>query len=189
MTARARDAAGNLATSLPVIVTVQNIPPDFQSPVVDITAPVAGEVSGTLNVTANASDNVAVMGVQFLLNGANLGTEDVVAPYSVSWNTTTSANGTYTLTAIARDAAGNTTTSAGVIVIINNDTQVPVVNLTEPLAGIVLGTINVSANASDNVGVVGVQFLVDGNNLEQKMSLPLIRYRGIPLLLRKAAIH
>ena len=65
----------------------------------------------TINVTANAADNVGVAGVQFLLNGVNLGAEDIAAPYSVSWNTLTTANGIYTLTARARDAAGNTATS------------------------------------------------------------------------------
>ncbi len=167
LTARARDAAGNTGTSAPVVVTVQNTIPDTQSPLVDITAPVAGEVSGTLNVTANASDNIAVTGVQFFLNGANLGIEDVVAPYSISWNTTTLANGNYTLTAAARDAAGNTTTSAGVIVTVNNlpDVTPPVVSITAPAAGTVTGTINVTANASDNIDVAGVQFLLNGINL------------------------
>ena len=118
-----------------------------------------------MNVTANAADNISVTGVQFLLDGVNLGAEDIAAPYSVSWNTLTATSGAHTLTARARDAAGNATTSAPVIVTVNNDAQIPVVNLTEPLTGIVLGTINVSANASDNIGVAGVQFLVDGNNL------------------------
>ena len=103
--------------------------------------------------------------MQFLLNGSNLGTEDIAAPYSVSSNTLTVPNGTYTLTAIARDAAGNTATSAGVIVTVNNDTQIPTVSITAPAAGNVSGTINVTANASDNVGVVGVQFLLNGSNL------------------------
>src|SRR6185436_2512215 len=120
---------------------------------------------GTINVTANATDNFGVVGVQFLLNGANLGAEDLSSPYSVSWNTTTSANGNYTLTAIARDAAGNTTTSAGVAVTINNDTQAPTVSLTAPAAGNVTGTISVAATAADNVAVSGVQFLLDGANL------------------------
>ncbi len=165
LTAKARDAAGNVTTSSPVIVTVQNNPPDTEAPIVSVTAPSAGNVSGTISVTANASDNVGVVGVQFLLNGANLGTEDLTSPYSISWNTTTVSNGTYTLTARARDAAGNTTTSAGVIVTVNNDTQAPTISITAPSAGTILGTINVSANASDNVGVVGVQFLLDGANL------------------------
>src|SRR2546430_4227304 len=42
-------------------------------------------------------DNVGVVGVQFKLDGANLGAEDTGAPYSVTWNTTTIANGTHSL--------------------------------------------------------------------------------------------
>ena len=49
--------------------------------------------------------------MQFKLDGANLGIEDSSAPYSVSWDTRLIANGSHTLTAVARDAAGNTTTS------------------------------------------------------------------------------
>ena len=101
------------------MVNVNNAP-DTQAPTVSITAPAAGTVTGTISVTANATDNVAVAGVQFLLNGANLGAEDVASPYTISWNTTAVANGTYTLTARARDGAGNNTTSAGVIVTVNN---------------------------------------------------------------------
>ena len=117
LTARARDAAGNTTTSAGVIVTVDN---DTQAPTVSITAPAAGNVSGIISVTATAADNVGVAGVQFLLNGANLGTEDLASPYSISWNTQTVANGNYTLTARARDAAGNTTVSSPVSVTVSN---------------------------------------------------------------------
>jgi len=160
LTAIARDAAGNKDTA-EVIVNVNNAA-DTQVPSVNITAPAAGNVVGTINVTANASDNVGVVGVQFKLNGANLGTEDITSPYSISWNTLTTANGPYTLTAVARDAAGNTTTSAGIAVTVNNDLQGPTVSITAPAAGAVSGTININANASDNVGVVGVQFKLNG---------------------------
>ncbi|KAK6021449.1 hypothetical protein OSTOST_12878 [Ostertagia ostertagi] len=167
LTAKARDAAGNITTSVAVVVTVQNNPPDTQFPTITINAPVAGEVAGTINVSANASDNVGVIGVQFLLDGVNLGTEDLSSPYSTTWNTKTVTNGTYTLTARARDAAGNVTTSASVIVTVNNipDTQAPTVTITSPAAGPVTGTINISANSSDNTGVAGVQFLLNGVNL------------------------
>src|SRR5437773_4658763 len=77
-------------------------------------------VSGTTAVSASASDNVGVVGVQFLLDGAALGAEDTTSPYSVSWSTTNSSNGSHTLTATARDAAGNRTTSAGVTVTVSN---------------------------------------------------------------------
>lgn len=139
--------------------------PDTESPTVNITAPAAGNVSGAINVNASANDNIGVTGVQFLLDGVNLGVEDVVAPYTVSWNTITTANGSHSLTARARDAAGNTTTSPAIVVNVNNDTQAPAINITEPAAGTVLGTVNVSADASDNLGVSGVQFLLNGNNL------------------------
>ncbi len=149
------------------VVFNPNVTPDTTPPTINLTAPSAGNVSGVVNVTANASDNIGVVGVQFLLNGANLGAEVLGSPYSYSWNTTSVANGTYTLTARARDAAGNTTTSAGVVVTVNNvpDTQAPTVSITAPAAGNVSGTISVTANASDNIGVAGVQFLLNGANL------------------------
>src|SRR6267142_1416684 len=87
-------------------------PADTTPPTVSITSPTGGStVSATITVSGTASDNVGVVGVQFKLDGANLGAEDTTSPYSVSWNTTTATNGTQTLTAVARDAAGNTTTS------------------------------------------------------------------------------
>ena len=52
-------------------------PTDTTPPTVSMTAPAAGAtVSGTVALSANASDNVGVVGVQFLVNGAATGTED-----------------------------------------------------------------------------------------------------------------
>jgi parallel beta-helix repeat protein len=90
-------------------------------PTVSITNPQQGaSVAGTVSVTAAASDDNAVAGVQFKLDGANLGGEVTLAPYQVSWDTTTVANGAHTLTAVARDNANNTTTSDPVNVTVNN---------------------------------------------------------------------
>ena len=171
LTARARDAAGNQTTSAIVSVTVSNAVPDTTAPTVSVSAPAAGAtVTGTVSVSATASDNVGVVGVQFLLNGANLGAEDTAAPYTVSWSSASAANGVYTLTARARDAAGNQTTSVGVSATVANaapDTTPPTVGVSAPAAGAtVSGTVSVGATASDNVGVVGVQFLLDGANLD-----------------------
>ena len=59
------------------------------------------------------------------------------------------ANGTHSVTAVARDAAGNTTTSAPVSVTVSNaapDTAAPTVALTAPAANAtVSGTVTVSA--------------------------------------------
>jgi len=144
---------------------------DTTAPTVSITAPTNGTtVSGTaVTVSANASDNVGVVGVQFKLDGANFGTEDTAGPYTKTWDTTTVSNGSHTWTAVARDAAGNTTTSVAIAITVNNgatDSTPPTVSITAPANGAtVSGTaVTVSANASDNVGVVGVQFKLDGAN-------------------------
>src|SRR5207247_4013274 len=70
---KSRDAAGNLATSADVTFTTAALP-DTTPPTVAITAPAAGAtVAGTVTVSASASDNVGVVGVQFKLDGASLG--------------------------------------------------------------------------------------------------------------------
>ena len=95
--------------------------PDTTAPAVSITAPANGAtVSGTATVTANATDNVSVASVQFQLDGASLGSLVTTAPYSASWDTTKSTGGSHTLSAIARDAAGNSATSASVTVTVYN---------------------------------------------------------------------
>jgi hypothetical protein len=95
---------------------------DVTAPVVSITAPVnnATVVGAAVTVSATATDAVGVAGVQFQLNGTSLGSEDTAAPYSTTWNTTAIANGTYVLSAVARDAAGNSATAAAVTVTVNN---------------------------------------------------------------------
>jgi Bacterial Ig domain len=73
--------------------------------VVTVTSPASGSnVSGTIPV--RASTTVPVAGVQLRLDGIDLGAEDTSAPYAISWNTTTAANGPHSLTAVARDALG-----------------------------------------------------------------------------------
>ncbi|TLY18754.1 MAG: hypothetical protein E6K68_10855, partial [Nitrospirae bacterium] len=121
LTAVARDGTGNTATSAAVSVTVNNPVPDTTPPTVAITAPAAGAtVAGTVAASANATDDVGVVGIQFKLDGVNLGPELTRAPYSVPWNTATTSNSAHTLTAVARDAAGNTATAAAVSVTVAN---------------------------------------------------------------------
>ena len=159
----ARDVLGIRWNSQPVAITVFN---DTTPPSVTMTAPASGStVGGTVAVSASASDNVGVAGVQFRLDGASLGPEDTAAPYAYSWNTTTVTNGTHTLTAVARDAAGNTATFGPVTVTVTNgssDTTPPTVTITTPSGGTtVSGNVPVTASAADNVGVAGVRFFVD----------------------------
>jgi len=93
---------------------------DITPPTVAISSPVNNAtISGSaLTISANASDNAGVVGVQFKLNGANFGSEVVSAPYAIS--ATNLINGTYSLTAIARDAAGNKAKASAVQIAIMN---------------------------------------------------------------------
>src|SRR5438132_1445911 len=82
---------------------------------------------------AGGSNNVGVVGVQFKLDGRNLGAEVATAPYAVAWVTTTGLDGAHTLTAVARDAAGNVGTAAGVsVTVLNSDTTPPTVSIAAP---------------------------------------------------------
>ena len=144
--------------------------PDTTAPTVAVSAPAQGAtVTGSVAVSATATDNVGVAGVRFTLDGVALGSEDLTAPYSTSWATTGVSNGPHALAAVARDAAGNVTTSTSVQVNVSNappDTTPPSVSLTAPADGsTVTGPISVTASASDDVGVVGVRFTLDGASL------------------------
>jgi hypothetical protein len=89
-------------------------------PTVAISAPPYGAtVAGTITVAATAADDIGIVGVQFRLNGAELGTKTAM-PFAVAWDTTALANGTYTLSAVARDAEGNEGVSAGTAVAVAN---------------------------------------------------------------------
>jgi hypothetical protein len=98
---------GTLSTSDDVIITVT------------AAQGCGGTVSGTLTVVANASDNVGVVGVQLNLDGTSIGAELTSSPFSMMWNTMTASNGCHTLSAVARDAAGNLGTTT-LLVTINN---------------------------------------------------------------------
>ena len=123
-----------LTSSANVTITVNAAPvptptptPDTIPPLVSITGPANGStVSGSaVAVAASATDNVGVVGVQFKLDGANLGAEDTTSPYSVIWDTTISANGSHTISAVARDAAGNTATASVTVMVSNTTTVTP----------------------------------------------------------------
>ena len=102
----------------------QIVPPDaadfdIEAPTVEITAPAAGNVSGTITIEATASDNIGVIDVSFLADGVPID-NDSTAPYAIDWDTTTVTNGDVILTAEAIDARGNTGVSNEVVVTVSN---------------------------------------------------------------------
>jgi hypothetical protein len=90
-------------------------------PVVSITNPAPGGVTGGVTVTANATSSVGLASVRFQLDGLDLGVPAAApGPYSTNWLTTTASNGSHTLTAIAADTNGQTTVSSPVVVTVSN---------------------------------------------------------------------
>ncbi len=139
-------------------------------PSVNITNPGDGAtVSGTVTVTADASDDNGVTKVEFFVDGNSLGVDSNGGDgWSASWDTTTASNGAHTVSATATDTIGQTgTDSVGVTV--DNGGPVdnpPNVNITNPAAGAtVSGAVTVTADASDDNGVTQVEFFVDGTSL------------------------
>lgn len=121
---RAYDASGNTASSN-IEVNVDNSvqPPevDTQAPAIQIINPVAGNVSGNITISVNASDNNGASGIllEIYVDGV-LKTSGTGGALSTSWNTRTKGVkvGTHTIQALARDAAGNTSTASVMVKVV-----------------------------------------------------------------------
>jgi hypothetical protein len=150
-----------------MLATIYSGTSDTTNPTVSMSAPSNGAtVSGaSVTVSANASDNIGVAGVQFKLDGNNLQTEDTTSPYSIIWDSTSVSNGSHSLTAIARDAAGNTTTSSVVTVTVSNACSSGDVNgdchVTITDLSILLSNWNSTTNAACDLNHNGVVDILD----------------------------
>ena len=126
LSAQVTDSTGDVTTATAITVNVVASNPctggnDTTPPTVGITNPTNGEtVSGTTPVAGTAMDNCSVSSVQFFLDGKALGSPVINSPYAYSWDTTSVANGTHTLSAQAIDPSGNVGTSSTVTVTVQN---------------------------------------------------------------------
>jgi hypothetical protein len=165
--AEAFDAAGNTGLSAVVSITVDNSPPS-----VAITSPASGAtVSGTTTVTATVSDSTDVVStVDFLLDGTVQKTV-TTSPFTWSWDTTTATAGAHTLSAAARDAAGNQGTSVNVPVTVNNTPA------TVTIAPVADAYVRDGTNANTNFGtatsLVVKNTTTTGNNRISFLRFPL----------------
>jgi RHS repeat-associated protein len=145
-----------------------------QGPHVVISAPAGGgQVGGNaVTIAADASDDRRVDLVEFLLDGAVIGS-DSTAPYSLTWNSTTTTSGSHTLAGRATDDAGNVTTSPGNAISVDNSAP-PTTSLTAPANNAtVSGTaVTVSATAADDGGVTMVEFYVDDTRIGEDATSP-----------------
>lgn len=109
-----------------------------QAPMITLTAPVDGTrvISGrALDLAASATDaDGSIAGVEFFIDGTSAGS-DAFAPYALH-RATGVTTGTHTLTAVATDNEGRTTTSASVTLTALDDTPAqPTLVITSPADG------------------------------------------------------
>lgn len=76
-------------------------------------------VTGAVTIVIAASDNVGVTDVDLAVDGVAIGSV-TMAPFQIVWDASTVADGMHTLTAVGRDAAGNTATATASITVADN---------------------------------------------------------------------
>lgn len=153
--------------------------PGNTPPTVTLTGP-AGDTTMvannaiTLSATATDADGT-ILAVDFRDGSTVIGT-DSSSPYTYVWTPT--INGAHTITARATDDDGSTTVSGSRNVTVTDgsgsDTELPTITFTAPTEGSpnLSGGVTLTANATDNVGVVGVEFRIDGITLNEDATAP-----------------
>lgn len=172
VTARATDNSGNITVSNPITVTIGA----NARPTVSLTSPSTGltySLGNQVLVAATANDaDGSIASVQFFANGLQVGSS-TAAPFNTSWRPTITGN--YSLTAVATDNAGNTTTSSPVAVTVTSVGS-PTVGITNPVVGASYVSGNtipfVAVPSGGNGPIVQVQFFVNGTPVGSDSTQP-----------------
>jgi RHS repeat-associated protein len=148
-TARATDNLGATSTSAAITVTVD------APPVIALTAPANNAIyaaPATVTLTATATDAVGtVTRVDFYQGAILIGTA-TAAPFTFNW--TSVAAGSYSLTAVATNDAGMATTSPAVAITVD---AAPSVAISSPANGASFSApanISLTATTADTVGTI-----------------------------------
>lgn len=151
-----------------LVAAMEAVPePDTTEPSVSITSPQDGStVSGSITVSASATDDVGVERVELYIDGALFATS-TTEPYRFYWDTKDVPDGYHELSAMAYDTSGNVGYSNPVTVYVSNsspeDTIAPDVSITLPADGAYISNrVTIKALASDNVGVSRMELYIDG---------------------------
>ena len=159
----ATDADGNTDPSVPISIAVDN-------PMTSVLIPSAGAtVSGTsTRLDASASSPPGIASVVFELSGGTL-SDQVIAKGTATiygwlneWNTTTVANGSYTLQSVATDKDDAQVTSSPVSITVNN--PAPTTTVLIPESGATVSGISSLLDASGSANVVKVTYELTGGD-------------------------
>ena len=114
-------------------------------------------------VSVNAADNIGVTRVDLRVNGVTVASTNV-APYQFAWDSTTVPDGPVALTAVAYDAAGNSTTSAAIALSVSNTIPLTVSIVSPTDGAVVTGSTQITTFATENGGSAGImqKLYIDG---------------------------
>jgi hypothetical protein len=148
--------------------------PDTTRPGLAITSPASGSTlpPGTVTVSGTASDNIGVRDVRVRVDSNAYQTATTTNAWA-NWtiNLSITALGSHSITANARDAAGNFLTQLINITISDTpptpDTTPPSLAITSPVANATVSSpITVTGTASDNLGVRDVRVRIDSGTYQ-----------------------
>jgi hypothetical protein len=156
ITARAADTRGQTATSS-ITITVNNTPPTTS-----IASPTAGSlVSGRVVVSGTSASQAGVASVQVRVDSGAWLPASGTTSWSATVDTATFADGSHTVSAMATDSVGHTTTTSISVTFSNSP---PAVSISTPQAGAtVSGSMSISGSAASLAGIASVQVEVDAN--------------------------
>ncbi len=155
---RARNALNEWATNT-VSVTIDNT-----APVIVISTPVAGIVSGTVSINASSSSD-ATSGIsgalQYRIDSGSWGN---LSSGTGIWDTTAVSDGAHIIYVRGSDTVGLSATNS-VSVTVQNNTAPAVGAISSPVTGVTYtGNVSVSAGITDNAGVITAQYRVDSGS-------------------------
>jgi M6 family metalloprotease-like protein len=158
------DSSGNSTYLATKYLNIYN-EPDIEPPNLTLLNLKEGDVlSNTVEISAQASDNVKVKMVNLALDGTQVASM-TVSPYVTKLDTKKFTAGKHTITLTAIDYANNQR-SVSLNVEFFNDLIAPEISILLPSANTTLkvgATLNISANATDNVGVSKMTLLINGS--------------------------
>ena len=155
-------------------------PPTLNAPPEVTLAVPNGTLSGTVALSATATDPIRIAKIDFKANGTIIGTASA-PPFAIQWNSTTVADGQVALTATATDADGNVGTSSTSTVTVANTTPPPAqVTLTQ-LQTQIFTPICATCHTGVGTTLPGVQNLTAGNTFVNTVNVASIE---VPTLKR-----
>jgi len=143
---------------------------------VKVVTPVDGStVCGEVTIEAAATDDVGIAEMEFFVDGDSLGV-DVESPFQKDWDTADNEKGEHVVKVLARDTAGY---EAFATVVVNVDNSggacdnLPNVSIDFPDDGAYVdGVVEIVAKASDDIGVLKVQFFIDNALVSEDNTVP-----------------